>query len=181
MIIVMTLVLSLRTIAEGNSPPRGLTLMNPQQETDGMWISTDNVVVDQVFQELFRGPCKCCGDPSHGVFEQLTGRGGKPRVTLACSVLQEEDWETALRSGLRSMRFKADYGKFADLTRLHLAMRNFVTHGEGRHMHYLELVDFDSDLHRYRHAMHGQHRFKREVLTGSETSTPEELSDQRDL
>ena len=161
-------------------------MMDPQQETRGLWLSTDNVVVNQVFRELFEGPCKCCGDPTHGVFEQITGKGGKPRVALACSILQDEDWESALKSGLRSMRFKADYGKFSeandnDLSRLHVAMRNFVTHGEGRHMHYLELVDFDSDLHRYRQAMHGQHRFKREVRDDSDWGNPSRSSDQENL
>ena len=173
-------------IAEGNSPPRGSIIMDSQQDTRGLWLSTDNVVVNQVFRELFEGPCKCCGDPSHGVFEQITGRGGKPRVALACSTLQDEDWETALKSGLSSMRFKADYGKFSeandnDLARLHVSMRNFVTHGEGRHMHYLELVDFDSDLHRYRKARYGQHRFKREIRDDSDGGSPSGSSDQDNL
>ena len=153
-------------IAEGNSTSRGSSSGCPGDgpiQTD----QTDDRLEKHILKALFEGPCKCCGEPTHGVFEQITGKGGMLRVSISCSVTQEEDWEQALKSGLRSMRFKADYGKMAeandnDATRLEAAMKSFIVNGEGRFMQYLELVDFENDLHRYRKAMRGQHRFKRE-------------------
>jgi len=130
---------------------------------------------------LFEGPCKCCGDPDHGVFTRITGKEGKERLSVACATLETDEWKRALESALASMRFKASFDRFSeandnDIGRLQVAMRQFIKHGEGKHMHYLELIDFDSDLQRYRRCMYNQKQFKRCLREDKE----EELSQDSD-
>jgi len=152
--------------AKGNSAQNGVTPLKRGKEAPTE-ADTMEIAKNVVLRELFEGPCKCCGESNHGVFEQITTASGKTRIALACTVVESEDWTQVMESGLRSMRFRADFGKLSenndnDLSRVGKAMKNFTVHGEGRLMHYLELVDFDNDLHRYRKAMSGQNRFKRE-------------------
>ena len=140
-------------------------------------------ILELVNKTLFKGPCKCCGDLDHGVFDWITGKGGRPRVTLACAASEKEDWESVLKSGLDSMRFKASFEKFSeandnDLGRVQVSMRHFIKNGEGKHMNYLELIDFDSDLHRYRKAMGNQGRFKRDIGRYDEEEISQESDDE---
>ena len=136
-------------------------------------LEKEKVITEHLHKAFFEGPCKCCGGPDHGVLMTTTGEGGRLRISLACSTSEVDDWEVLLKSGLDSMRFKASFEKFSEandnnLDRLQVATRQFIKHGEGRHMHYLKLIDFDSDVHRYRRCMHNQSRFKRYVSPSTE-------------
>ena len=159
-------------IAKGTSFAKE-TSRPPSTKVDGELLN------GMIERALFEGPCKCCGDPDHGLFTRISGKGGVPRITLACATSESEDWEKCLKTGLGTMRFKASFEKFSEandnrIDRLQIAMRQFIKNGEGKHMHYLELIDFDSDLHRYRKQMGSQGRFKR---CSSRTDEEETIQD----
>ena len=131
------------------------------------------MVTEHLYKAFFEGPCKCCGDPEHGILMTTTGDGGRLRISSACAASEVDDWELLLKAGLDSMRFKISFEKFSETNNnnvelLQIAMRQFIKHGGGKHMHYLELIDFDSDVHRYRKCRHNQLQFKRSTIDSVE-------------
>ena len=111
----------------------------------------DGTLRQVLFQELFMGPCKCCGDNRHGILNTAIDLSGQEDVYLACPVIETgQSWENVLRSGLRTMNFKPDPTKFAVYFQQETAnaIREFRRHGQGKPMGYMPLVDFDNDVHR---------------------------------
>ena len=127
----------------------------------------EKIFSEEVERAFFNGPCKCCGSQDHGLMMRQTDDTGKERIALACSVPREEDWKKVLHMGLSSMRVTASFANFScyhnnNTGQLRKAMDGFTKYGEGRHMQYMELVDFDNDAQRYSKVAIGN-RFKREI------------------
>ena len=104
-----------------------------------------------LYKELFRGPCKCCGNHNHGILSNDIDLGGQEVITLACPVIEGENWEHVLEYGLSHMTFLPNAHLFAiqHPTGTHEALKSFRRNGYGRQMDYMPLVDFENDVHRW--------------------------------
>ena len=127
---------------------------------------TDGEVFSEIVEQaFFSGPCKCCGSKEHGVLRRLVDKAGKEKIDLACSVSREESWKRVTYMSLKSMRVRASFANFSSYhnhnsDQLNEAISGFTKYGDGRHMHYMELVDFDNDAQRYSKVVTGNN-FKR--------------------
>ena len=112
---------------------------------------TNEALRQILYIELFRGPCKCCGSPNHGILLNDLDLGGQERITLACPIVEGCNWESVLRGGLGNMKFLPSAHRFAkihseDTTE---ALKMFRRQGYGRHMNYMPLVDFENDVYQW--------------------------------
>ena len=104
-----------------------------------------------LYKELFIGPCKCCGSRGHGILSNDIDFGGQEVITLACPVIEGDNWEHVLRYGLSHMIFLPNARLFArhHPTGTNEALKLFRRDGYGKQMNYMPLVDFENDVHRW--------------------------------
>ena len=104
-----------------------------------------------LYKELFRGPCKCCGSPSHGILSDDIDNGGQEEITLACPIIERHNWENVLRGGLHNMKLLPNAHLFAKQHPVGTseALKTFRRQGYGRHMNYMPLVDFENDVYQW--------------------------------
>ena len=110
----------------------------------------DGTLRQIIFQELFRGPCKCCGNHAHGLLLVELDKLGQERISLGCTVVDGQNWANILQKGLRGMDLRPNPRKFAHSypTGTAEAIQRFRIHGQGKRMDYMPLVDFENDVYR---------------------------------
>lgn len=111
----------------------------------------DGTLRQIIFQELFRGPCKCCGNHSHGLLIAELDKLGQECISLSCPITDGQNWEAILQRGLRGMELTPNPRKFAQThgTGTAEAIQRFRLHGQGKRMGYMPLVDFENDVYRF--------------------------------
>ena len=112
---------------------------------------TNEALRQILYIELFRGPCKCCGNQSHGILRNDLDHGGQERITLACPIVEGYNWESVLRGGLGNMKFLPSAQRFAKHNPVDTvkALKDFRRQGYGRHMNFMPLVDFENDVYQW--------------------------------
>jgi len=111
----------------------------------------DGTLRQIIFQELFRGPCKCCGNQAHGLLHAELDTLGQERISLGCMIADGQNWEDILQRALRGMDIKANPRQFAGCYSKGTAeaIGNFRRYGQGKRMDYMPLVDFENDVYRF--------------------------------
>jgi len=112
---------------------------------------TNEALRQILYKELFVGPCKCCGNYKHGILSNDIDFGGQERISLACPVIEGQNWEHVLQYGLCRMTFLPNAHLFAKHYPVATAeaLKSFRRHGYGKQMNYMPLVDFENDVHRW--------------------------------
>ena len=110
---------------------------------------TNGALRQILYKELFMGPCKCCGNPKHGILSNDIDYGGQEVISLACPIIEGHNWEKVLGSGLGNMKLLPNARLFAQQHSLGTteALKAFRRQGYGRHMNFMSLVDFENDVH----------------------------------
>ena len=121
-----------------------------------------------IHSEFFVAPCKCCGSREHGVLMQDNLSNGTTKINLACSVTRDDNWEDVFSNALKSVRILPSIEKIAGLHSHHVdrvneSMPGFRKYGYGKHMDYMQLVDFENDLFKYCIEVRKETLFKRYV------------------
>jgi len=114
-------------------------------------MASDNDIFTQILvRELFNGPCKCCGNMTHGILTSKRDRNGLDKFSISCPIVEGDNWERVLQKGLTRMAFRPDSKRFAqsNLGRTEEALAAFQVNGYGRFMDYMSLIDFDNDVQR---------------------------------
>ena len=112
---------------------------------------TNEALRQILYQELFRGPCKCCGSQGHGILSNNIDYGGQEIISLACPIIEGHNWEHVLRSGLGNMKLLPNAHLFAKQHPKDTAeaLKMFRRQGYGRHMNFMPLVDFENDVYQW--------------------------------
>ena len=102
-----------------------------------------------VTRELFRQPCKCCGNPRRGIFSVRKDDEGTERIVLTCPVTNRGSWEGVLKHSINSMQFPPNPRLFARRygSNVGEALKIFRRDGYAKHMSYMPLVDFENDVY----------------------------------
>ena len=98
---------------------------------------------------------------------------GTKKVSLACSVTKNDDWEQVITQAFRSSRIYPSYENIAHMHSHQVVSANeslgcFRKDGYGQHMSYMELVDFENDLFKYCIEVRKEVLFKRELVASTE-------------
>jgi len=110
---------------------------------------TDKAIFNHILmKELFRQPCKCCGSHRHGVFSVMK-IGNVEKIALACPVVGDASWDRVLKYSFTTMRFQPNPKLFAQRYNSNIdgALQTFRSRGYGKHMEYMQLVDFENDVY----------------------------------
>ena len=115
-----------------------------------MDLIADQKLGNLVYREFFQGPCKCCGSNEHGILMQDFLADGTMKINLACSVTKH----VLVSQAFQSSKIDPSFEKIAHVHSHHVesvneSMKGFRKDGYGKHMSYMQLVDFENDLFRY--------------------------------
>ena len=102
-----------------------------------------------ILNELCGVPCRCCGNPEHGVFHPIRNIYDEKTMILSCPVVEGRNWESVLRQSVFTMRFPPNTKRFAESYSedIEEALKRFRLDGHAQHMSYMPLVDFENDVY----------------------------------